>query len=226
MYLISMESFKSLIRNKWQAWSLAIPAKRFMLNQKCQVKGRILNTETILFLTKTWCFESIKKISKHHSLPLLLKLEAVWFDGNTGIWEGRVLRPALSLLCCGTGSHPNMCLLLGTSAFKTSWSCENRSLLARGVGMANELHAHLRNEGLQGTLGLHLTHFSNCPPRKSWAYPCPCCALQPHQVWGQNQTQPIHGAAALLPLFIQWKKPQQWAPSTWGYSMLEPWVSL
>lgn len=32
--------------------------------------------------------------------------------------------------------------------------------------MAKELHAHLRNEGPQGTLDLHLTHFWNCLPRE------------------------------------------------------------
>lgn len=49
MYLISVESFKAIIRNKWQARSLAIPVKHFVLEQRCQVAGRILNTETFLF---------------------------------------------------------------------------------------------------------------------------------------------------------------------------------
>lgn len=207
MYLISTESFRSLIRNKWQAWSRAITAKHFMLKQRCQVKGRILNTETILFLTKTWCFECIKKISKHHSLPLL-KLEAVQFDGNIEIWEGWVLRLALRLLCCGM-EFTTCAFCLGTSAFKIIWSCEKHSLLTRGVVMAKELRAHLRNEGLRATLDLHLTHFCNCLSGKSWAYPCPrCCpaASEPHQVCGQNQTQPIQKTAALLPLFIYTKK--------------------
>lgn len=75
--------------------------------------------------------------------------------------------------------------------------------------MAKELHAHLRNEGLQGPLDLHITHFCNCLPRESWADPCLCCcpaASEPHQVFGQNQTQPIQKPAALLPLFIYMKK--------------------
>lgn len=39
--------------------------------------------------------------------------------------------------------------------------------------MAKELQAHLRNEGLQGTLDLHLTHFSECLPRKVLGLPLP-----------------------------------------------------
>lgn len=51
MYFISEESFKSVIRNKWQpaACSLPVAEKCFKLQQKFQVEGRLLNTGTALF---------------------------------------------------------------------------------------------------------------------------------------------------------------------------------
>lgn len=80
-----------------------------------------------------------------------------------------------------------------------------------------------RNEGLQAAMGLHLAHFCNCLPRKSWAS-LRCCpeASEPHQVCGQNQTQPVQKAAS-LPLFTYIKKAT--AVSVL-HAVLEPWVSL
>lgn len=101
---------------------------------------------------------NVKKISKHHSLHPLLKLEAVWWQ----CWGlARVSAPP----CSPTAAlwdrvHTSTsAFCLCTSASKTISSCEKHSLLIRGVVMAKELPAHLRNEGLQGTLDLHLTHF-------------------------------------------------------------------
>lgn len=142
-----MESFKAVIRNKWQAWSLAIAAKHFLLKQRCQVEGRILNIETILFLTKTRCFDFIAKTRKYHSLPLPpgAGSSVVWWQ----CWDlGRVSAPPCSKSALlQDGVHTAVCALcLGTSTSKRMRTRE-KTLLTRGVVMAGWVGAFTQGCG-------------------------------------------------------------------------------
>lgn len=139
--------------------------------------GGFLNTETVLCLTKTWCFDFITKISTHHSLSLLLQLGAVQFDGNIGIWEGWGLCFAPRVLCCGTGLTPLHVPSASAPPPLKLWNyVKEHSLLTRGVVMTEHLDTAFclqgedkatpssvlspRNEGLQEAMGLLLTHFA------------------------------------------------------------------
>lgn len=228
MYLISIESFKSLIRNKWQAWSLAIAAKHFMLKQKCQVKGRILNSETILFLTKTWCYECIKKISKHHSLPLLLKLEAVW-------WQYRGLGRVSALPCSPTAVQRDRVHTITCASACAPLPSKSSDLVKNTLCQQEKWwwpKSCMLISEMKGCKGLWICTsltFSTASLETPGLPLAPVAALQPVSLIrcvAKTRLNPSKKQQLCFLYSSTWKKPLQWVPSTWGYPMLEPWVSL